>query len=118
MRLETRLLCPLLATAVLAQNATNSTKYSVQTPPLTTDWTYKVGTNPWPEYPRPQLARSDWQSLNGIWTYQNTTSLNGAPPLGQVLPNEVLVPSCLESGLSGMLSSLMELDLTHADEIF
>ncbi|KAN0099295.1 glycoside hydrolase family 2 protein [Hyaloscypha variabilis] len=102
MRLRTTFFGPLLATATLAQNGTKLTKYAVQTPPLTTNWTYTVGTNPWPEYPRPQLARSDWQSLNGIWTYQNTTSLNGTPPFGQVLPNEVLIPSCLESGLSGI----------------
>jgi hypothetical protein len=101
MHLQIGLIFQVLAAAALVQNGTNSTKYAVQTAPLTTDWTYKVGTNPWPEYPRPQLATSDWQSLNGIWTYQNTTSLNGAPPFGQILPNEVLVPSCLESGLSG-----------------
>jgi hypothetical protein len=100
MRINIGLICPLLATASLAQNGT---KYAVKTPPLTTNWTYTVGTNPWPEYPRPQLARTDWQSLNGIWTYQNTTGMNGAPPFGQPLPNEVLVPSCLESGLSGKI---------------
>ena len=91
---------PLLATQ---STASNTTKYAVQEPPLTTDWTYKVGTNPWSEYPRPQLQRSEWQNLNGIWTYQNASSLNSSqtPPFGQTLLNEVLVPSCLESGLSG-----------------
>ncbi|PVH72689.1 glycoside hydrolase family 2 protein [Cadophora sp. DSE1049] len=102
MRFETVLFPPLLATAALAWNTT--TKYAVKEPPLTTDWTYKVGTNPWPEYPRPQLERPDWQSLNGIWTYQNASSLNDtdSPPFGKPLANEVLVPSCLESGLSGI----------------
>ncbi|GAB7360559.1 hypothetical protein MBLNU230_g0444t1 [Neophaeotheca triangularis] len=85
----------------LAQNTT-AIPYSVQQPPLDTPWTYSVGTNPWPEYPRPQLQRSKWQSLNGIWTYQNASSLDSAPPFGQTLANEVLVPSCLESGLSGI----------------
>ena len=111
MRLEGGFLCSLLATTALAQNVT---KYAVKTPSLTTDWTYTVGTNPWPEYPRPQLARSDWQSLNGIWTYQNTTSLDGAPPFNQTLQNEVLVPSCLESGLSGS-NSILEI-LTQVNE--
>lgn len=84
-----------------------STKYAVKTPPLTTPWTYEVGTNPWPEYPRPQLERSQWQSLNGIWTYQNASSLDAvsSPPFGQALANEVLIPSCLESGLSGKLNN-------------
>lgn len=80
-----------------------TTKYAVQTPPLTTNWTYTVGTNPWPEYPRPQLQRSEWQNLNGIWQYQNASSLDASlsAPFGQVLQNEILVPSCVESGLSG-----------------
>jgi beta-galactosidase/beta-glucuronidase len=78
--------------------------YKVQTPPLDTDWTYKVGTNPWPEYPRPQLQRDAWQSLNGIWTFQPTgpgADDSGSPPEGP-LQSEVLVPSCIESGLSGL----------------
>ncbi|UKZ74251.1 hypothetical protein TrVFT333_001913 [Trichoderma virens FT-333] len=55
--------------AVVAQGG-SPVPYKVQTPPLDTEWTYKVGTNPWPEHPRPQLQRDAWQSLNGIWTFQ------------------------------------------------
>ena len=78
--------------------------YAVQTPPLDTIWTYQVGTDPWPQYPRPKLARSQWQSLNGIWTYANASGKGdlSIPPFGQTLPREVLVPFCLESGLSGI----------------
>ncbi|KAL2816023.1 glycoside hydrolase superfamily [Aspergillus cavernicola] len=92
---------PLLAIAGLA---TAATPYAPQTPPLTTDWTEGLGTNPWPEYPRPQLQRSQWQSLNGIWEYRNAESSGaiGAPPFGQELDTEVMIPSCLESGLSGL----------------
>lgn len=81
----------------------NGSSYAVQTPPLDTDWTYEVGTNPWPEYPRPQLERSQWKNLNGIWRYQNASGTDAVdnPPYGQTLEREVLVPSCLESGLSG-----------------
>ncbi|PYH40341.1 putative hydrolase [Aspergillus saccharolyticus JOP 1030-1] len=78
--------------------------YAVQQPPLTTDWTEQVGTNPWPEYPRPQRQRSEWKNLNGIWQYQAAASLDAvkSPPFGQNLTAEVLIPSCLESGLSGI----------------
>lgn len=81
-----------------------ATPYNVKEPPLTTPWTYNVGTDPWTEYPRPQRQRRQWKSLNGIWTYQNASSLDAvhAPPVGQTLSHEVLVPSCLESGLSGI----------------
>lgn len=78
--------------------------YSVQTPPLDTDWTYDVGTDPWPQYPRPKLARSQWQSLNGVWTYENASGKHDLidPPFNRTLSQKVLVPFCLESGLSGV----------------
>ncbi|KPI40733.1 Beta-galactosidase [Cyphellophora attinorum] len=78
------------------------TTYTVQKPPLDTPWTYRLGSNPWPEYPRPQLQREHWQNLNGIWKYRNATGPNEPPPWNQDLPHEVLVPSCLESALSGV----------------
>lgn len=98
-RQVTSLVVPLLAIVPLATNNT----YTVKEPPLTTDWTYRVGTNPWPEYPRPQLQRAEWRNLNGVWKYQNSSSLDAvhSPPFGHILQHEVLVPSCLESGLSG-----------------
>lgn len=90
-----------------ADNATSG--YQLQTPPLDTPWTYEVGTNPWPQYPRPLLQRSQWQSLNGVWTYQNASSLDAGnnPPVGQVFDRSVLVPFCLESGLSGIQGESM-----------
>lgn len=112
MRLVIGLLSPLLATLALANNndstSIDQNRYAVKQPPLTTPWTYKVGTNPWPEYPRPQLQRPEWQNLNGIWKYQNASSLDSVetPPFGQNLAREVLVPSCLESGLSGKPENL------------
>ncbi|TVY40077.1 Beta-galactosidase [Lachnellula occidentalis] len=95
------------STSKVRRQSVNATTYSVQEPPLTTDWTYKLGTNPWPEYPRPQLERSEWQNLNGLWTYQNASSLDAvnSPPLNQTLANEVLIPSCLESAISGIQAS-------------
>jgi hypothetical protein len=81
--------------------------YQLQKPPLDTDWTTKVGTNPWPEYPRPQLERANWKNLNGIWQWQNASSHDAvnAPPIGQDLAKSVLVPFCLESAISGMRSN-------------
>lgn len=83
------------------------TKYAVQTPPLDTPWTYELGSNPWPEYPRPQMQRSDWRNLNGIWKYRNASGFNEPVPFGESLPYEVLVPSCLESALSGIQGDYM-----------
>src|SRR4029450_12840466 len=37
-------------------------------PPLSTPWTHLVGPhNALPEYPRPQMARTSWLSLNVVW---------------------------------------------------
>ncbi|KAJ5514294.1 hypothetical protein N7463_003846 [Penicillium fimorum] len=86
------------------ENKPRSAGYSLKEPPLTTPWTDKVGTKPWPEYPRPLLQRSDWKNLNGVWKYQSASGLDAVqqPPFGQELAQDVLIPSCLESGLSGI----------------
>jgi len=122
MRVASSLILSLQATLTLASSydsnpfnpgkarrqSVNAKAYAVQEPPLTTDWTYKLGTNPWPEYPRPQLERAKWQNLNGLWTYQNAASLDAlnSPPFNQTLANEVLIPSCLESAISGNLQEV------------
>lgn len=97
------------ATSLPSSQAT-AVPYSLKTPPLDTPWTSKVGTKPWPEYPRPQLRRDAWKNLNGIWTYQAASGdgdVNTPPsgPLGQ----EILIPSCIESAISG----IQELNVTH-----
>ncbi|MEV8504209.1 AbfB domain-containing protein [Actinoplanes sp. NPDC051475] len=74
-----------------------------KTPPLTTPWTNQVSiTNPLPEYPRPQLTRPDWQSLNGIWQFAGAANTNN-PPVNTDLGEEVLVPYPIESALSGIM---------------
>ncbi len=75
--------------------------FTPKMPPLTTPWTSQVSTtDPLPEYPRPQLVRPDWQSLNGIWQFAGTSSID-TPPAGG-LGEEVLVPYPIESALSGI----------------
>ncbi|KAI5860827.1 glycoside hydrolase family 2 protein [Durotheca rogersii] len=88
-------LIPLWGTCLLA--------YEVKTPPLDTDWTYSVGTHPWPEHPRPLLQRSHWQSLNGIWKWRRASSSTDPPPDSEAAQSDILVPSCIESGLSGVM---------------
>jgi hypothetical protein len=74
--------------------------------PLMSRWAAEVGpTNALPEYPRPQLARTDWLNLNGLWDYAVTPdSVSNAPtPVGKIL-----VPFPLESALSGVMTHLDE----------
>ncbi|MDT5032340.1 MAG: hypothetical protein QOC94_2511 [Actinoplanes sp.] len=87
----------------LAVTASPALAFAPKTPPLTTPWTSKVSmTNPLPEYPRPQLTRPDWQSLNGVWQFAGTANIN-TPPTGSTLAEEVLVPYPIESALSGIM---------------
>ncbi|ORY14033.1 family 2 glycoside hydrolase [Clohesyomyces aquaticus] len=100
-----------LATAALATSNSrffkraNDTGYVLQRGPLDTPWTSEVGTNPWPDYPRPQLQRSEWKNLNGVWRWQNATEAEGVSPPAGNLTSAVLVPFCLESALSGIMKS-------------
>jgi hypothetical protein len=68
--------------------------------PLTTPWTDKVDpTNPWPEYPRPQMVRERWQNLNGLWDYAIAPRLSEKPNAWE---GKILVPFAIESSLSGV----------------
>ncbi|HWO59045.1 MAG TPA: AbfB domain-containing protein, partial [Umezawaea sp.] len=69
---------------------------------LTTPWTSQVSpTNALPEYPRPQLVRSEWLNLNGVWEFAGAPNLD-SPPIGRPLAEGVLVPYPVESALSGI----------------
>ena len=71
--------------------------------PLMTKWARQVDPrHPWPEYPRPQMARADWLNLNGLWEYQPGAE-GDAVPTGQNLSSKILVPYPVESALSGVM---------------
>lgn len=73
--------------------------------PLMTKWAAVVDPeNVLPEYPRPQLVRPDWQSLNGEWQFAAAAS-DDSPPFGQELVERALVPFPIESALSGIMRS-------------
>ena len=74
--------------------------------PLMTRWAAEVSpTNSLPDYPRPQLVRTDWLSLNGLWDYAITPdSFNRLPPFS----TKILVPFPVESALSGVMTNFDE----------
>lgn len=69
---------------------------------LTTRWGRAVRPDDvWSEYPRPQMVRPQWRSLNGLWQLDELEQ--GEPlRLATDLPLTVLVPFPLESSLSGI----------------
>jgi Glycosyl hydrolases family 2, sugar binding domain/Glycosyl hydrolases family 2, TIM barrel domain/Glycosyl hydrolases family 2 len=71
--------------------------------PLLTRWAREVSPDRvHPEYPRPQMRRERWQSLNGLWQYAAATE-GETPPHGQELSSQILVPFPVESALSGVM---------------
>ena len=68
---------------------------------IKTKWATEVTPqNVWQTYPRPQLQRSDWQNLNGLWEYQITDMKVKKSNIKY--GNEILVPFAIESSLSGV----------------
>ncbi len=68
---------------------------------LITEWGEQVTVeNAWTEYPRPQLKRNSWTSLNGQWDYAITPVQQKEMP--SLWNGKILVPYCLESKLGGV----------------
>ena len=66
---------------------------------IKTSWAEEIDpANPLPEYPRPQMVRTDWMNLNGLWNYSVTdAAAESFAPQGKIL-----VPFAIESSLSGV----------------
>ena len=68
--------------------------------PIQTAWSAEVSPeNAHPEYPRPQLVREKWASLNGLWDYAVVAA---DAPQPKQWDGQILVPFCIESSLSGV----------------
>jgi len=64
------------------------------------------GKIPRPEYPRPQFQRADWINLNGKWSYTFDFGQSGRDRNlheSQGFKDEIVVPFCPESRLSGVM---------------
>lgn len=89
----------------LAFNATamaqTDAAWKIASGPLSTPWTSQVSPqNALREYPRPQMARSKWQSLNGLWSYGLSEAAATTAPAE--MSGRILVPYPYESALSGV----------------
>ena len=94
------LVCCALALTVCAQ-----AQWKPAGDKIKTKWAEQINPqNVLPEYPRPQLERTDWVNLNGEWEY-------AIKPKGEVEPNSfdgnILVPFAVESSLSGVQKEVM-----------
>jgi len=74
--------------------------------PLMTRWAADVRADRvHPEYPRPQLVRPDWLSLNGVWGCTITPRDAAAPA---AFDTPILVPFPVEAALSGVMQRVDE----------
>ena len=88
----------------LLQQAATALPWTKKQAPLMTRWSSLVDPQaPHPEYPRPQLVRTEWLNLNGVWEYQPGNAAGEATPFGQTLSGTILVPYPVESALSGVM---------------
>ena len=75
------------------------TSWEIAGDKITTEWAAKVDPKkPLPEYPRPQMQRSNWVNLNGLWDYAIKPAAENAP---SAYDGKILVPFAVESALSG-----------------
>lgn len=96
--------CVLILIILTIPFASVAQDWKLQPVALTTRWAADIDPKtPWPEYPRPQMVRSNWLNLNGLWEYQ-ITARDALPP--EEYAGLILVPYPLESALSGVKRTL------------
>ena len=82
---------------------------------IATKWASEVNPDcPLAEYPRPQMVRSQWMNLNGLWDYAigKASSVEFSPE------GKILVPFAIESSLSGVGRRITKDDCIWYERIF
>lgn len=90
----------MLAAFAISGVASLSAQWAPAGDKIKTKWAAEIDVNNvLPEYPRPQMTRSDWQNLNGLWDYA-IIDKGAAEPAS--FDGKILVPFPIESSLSGV----------------
>ncbi|MDB5250333.1 MAG: glycoside hydrolase family 2 sugar binding protein [Segetibacter sp.] len=101
----TKIFCLLFVSTVSAQQ----TGWQIAGNKIRTQWSDSVNpANPLPEYPRPQMVRTNWINLNGLWDYSiiPRDSLDTTIVIPAAFDGKILVPFPVESALSGVAKTV------------
>ena len=104
--MNTKLLLAAAVAAIVSFSCTRSGKadvenYSPVEGRIMSRWAAEVSpANAHPEYPRPQLVRKEWKSLNGMWDYAIVPATSSVDEISY--EGKILVPFAIESALSGV----------------
>lgn len=94
----------ILTISLLSAGQTIAQDWKVAGDSLKTRWANEVSPdNVHSEYPRPQMAREQWQNLNGLWDYAIKPKSENKP---ENFDDQILVPFCVESALSGVMKTV------------
>src|SRR5689334_22095983 len=100
--------CPKFSCLILLLASVSAAEWRPAQGPLKTRWAADVSPkNAYPEYPRPQMVRSAWLNLNGLWDLAITKKDADKP---ETFSNQILVPFPVESALSGVMKHVSEND--------
>lgn len=93
-------LCTALVLSLMTAGTVSAQSWAPAGDHIRTPWAEEVTPdNVHKEYPRPQMVRPEWKSLNGLWEY-SITPKNVAVP--ERFDGQILVPFAVESSLSGV----------------